>query len=154
LGKFVHRVAGSAGDAVRADDAWRGVVVAELAFREGIMDQIRLREQRFDERAYLFVLAALEFCQTRLTERRHITGAELAHACRTMAIERFGVTARLVLEHWGVRSTRDVGDIVFTLVDLGLLISQPQDSREDFDDVFEFAQAFESEYPWSSAQFV
>jgi hypothetical protein len=32
--------------------------VAELAFRDGIMDQIRLREQRFDERAYLFLLAA------------------------------------------------------------------------------------------------
>jgi len=133
---------------------WRGVAVAELAFRDGIMDQIRMREQRFDERAYLFVLAALEFCQTRLTERRHITGAELAHACRSLAIDRFGLTARLVLEHWGVRSTRDIGDIVFTLVDLGLLISQPQDRREDFDDVFEFAQAFESEYPWSSAQFV
>jgi uncharacterized repeat protein (TIGR04138 family) len=127
-------------------------VVAELAFRDGIMDQIRLREQRFDERAYLFVLAALEFCQTRLTERRHITGAELAHACRGLAIERFGLTARLVLEHWGVTSTQDIGDIVFTLVELGLLISQPQDRREDFLEVYDFAQAFELEYPWSVAQ--
>ena len=37
--------------------------MAELAFRDGIMDQIRLRERRFHEHAYLFVLAALEFCQ-------------------------------------------------------------------------------------------
>jgi uncharacterized repeat protein (TIGR04138 family) len=103
--------------------------VTELAFREGIMDQIRLREQRFDERAYLFVLSSLEHSQTRLTERRHISGPELAHSCRDLALHRFGVTARLVLEHWGVRSTMDIGDIVFTLVDLGLLISQPQDSR-------------------------
>ena len=49
--------------------------MAELAFRDGIMDQIRLRERRFHEHAYLFVLAALEFCQSRLTERRHIGGA-------------------------------------------------------------------------------
>ncbi len=128
--------------------------MAELAFREGIMDQIRLREQRFDEHAYLFVLAALEFCQGRLTERRHITGAELAHACRTLAMERFGVTARLVLDHWGVRATSDIGDIVFTLVELGLLISQPQDRREDFHDVYDFAQMFEREYPWSATQLV
>lgn len=128
------------------------VAVAELAFRDGIMEQIRLREQRFDERAYLFVLAALEFCQGRLTERRHITGPELAHACRSLAMERYGVTARLVLEHWGVRATSDIGDIVFTLVDLGLLISQPQDRREDFHDVFDFAQIFEREYPWSATQ--
>lgn len=125
--------------------------MAELAFREGIMDQIRLREQRFDERAYLFVLAALEHCQTRLVERRHITGPELASACRDLALQRFGVTARLVLDHWGVKTTSDIGDIVFTLVDLGLLISQPQDSRDDFYGVFEFEDAFEREYPWSTA---
>ena len=88
------------------------MAVAELAFRDGIMDQIRLREQRFDERAYLFLLAALEHCQTRLTERRHITGPELAHSCRELALQRFGVTARLVLEHWGVTSTSDIGDII------------------------------------------
>ncbi len=125
--------------------------MTELAFREGIMDQIRLREQRFDERAYLFVLSALEHSQSRLTERRHITGPELAHACRELALQRFGVMARLVLENWGMRSTMDIGDIVFTLVDLGLLISQPQDSRDDFFGVFEFADAFEREYPWSTA---
>ncbi len=125
--------------------------MTELAFREGIMDQIRLREQRFDERAYLFVLASLEYCQTRLTERRHITGPELANACREVAMQRFGVMARLVLDHWGVKSTSDIGDIVFTLVDLGLLISQPQDSRDDFLGVFDFAESFEREYPWSTA---
>ena len=119
--------------------------VTELAFREGIMDQIRMREQRFDERAYLFVLAALEFCQAHLTE------PELAVACRDLALQRFGVTSRLVLDHWGVRTTSDIGDIVFTLVDMGLLISQPQDSRDDFQDVFEFDQAFEREYPWNVA---
>jgi len=125
--------------------------VTELAFRDGIMDQIRLREQRFDERAYLFVLSALEHSQTKLTERRHITGPELAHACRDLALQRFGVMAKVVLDHWGMHSTMDIGDIVFTLVDMGLLISQPQDSRNDFFGVFDFADAFEREYPWSTA---
>ena len=120
----------------------------ELAFRDGIMDRIRLRESRFDERAYLFVLGALEFCQQRLDERRHISGRELALACRDLALEKFGVMAGLVLEHWGVRSSADLGDVVFTLVDLGLLMSQPTDSREEFADVFDFDQAFAREYPW------
>ncbi len=121
----------------------------ELAFRDGIMDRIRLKEPRFDERAYLFVLGALEFCQQRLEERRHISGKELALACRDLALEKFGVMAGLVLEHWGVRSSADLGDVVFTLVDLGLLMSQPSDSREEFADVFDFDQAFAREYPWS-----
>ena len=125
----------------------------ELAFRDGIMERIRMREQRFDERAYLFVLGALEFCQQRLPVRRHITGRELAPSCRDLALERFGVLARLVLESWGIRSSADIGDVVFTLVDLELLMSQPTDSRDEFSDVFDFDQAFERDYPWC-AQFV
>jgi uncharacterized repeat protein (TIGR04138 family) len=124
-------------------------LVPELAFRDGIMDRIRLKEPRFDERAYLFVLGALEYCQQRLDERRHISGKELALACRDLALEKFGVMAALVLEHWGVHSSADLGDVVFTLVDLGLLMSQPSDSRDEFADVFDFDQAFAKEYPWS-----
>ncbi|HVE80131.1 MAG TPA: Minf_1886 family protein [Gemmatimonadaceae bacterium] len=125
--------------------------MSELAFRDGIMDRIRLREPRFAEQAYLFVLAALEYSQTRLPERRHIAGRELAAACRDLALERYGVMARQVLDYWGVRCTADIGDIVFTLVDLGLLISQASDTREEFLGVFEFEEAFEREYPWNRA---
>lgn len=125
--------------------------VPEIAFREGIWEQIRARETRFHEHAYLFVLAALEFHQTRLTERRHVDGRELAWAVRDLALERFGVTARLVLEHWGVGCTEDVGDIVFTMVELGLLMSQPSDSRLDFQRVYDFDAAFDGAYPWSAA---
>lgn len=125
--------------------------MGELVFRDGIMDRIRLRERRFDERAYLFVLGALEYHQGRLPERRHITGRELAEACRDLAIERYGVLARLVLEQWGIRSSGDIGDVVFTLVDLELLMSQPTDTRDEFVDVFDFDRAFEREYPWCGA---
>jgi uncharacterized repeat protein (TIGR04138 family) len=124
--------------------------LAELAFRDGIMDQIRLRDSRFHEHAYLFVLASLEFYQSRLSERRHIDGRELALAVRDLALERFGVMARLVLEYGGVRSTADLGDMVFNLVELGLLMSQPSDSRLDFADVYDFDAAFEQAYPWSA----
>jgi uncharacterized repeat protein (TIGR04138 family) len=118
------------------------------------MDRIRARDPRYHESAYLFVLAALEHSQSRLTERRHISGAELSQSVRDLALARFGVVAKLVLEHWGVRSTSDIGDIVFTLVDLGLLISQPNDTREEFSGLFDFGQAFDREYPWSAATLV
>ena len=126
--------------------------MAELAFREGIMDRIRIREPRFDEQAYLFVLSALEMCQSQMSMRRHITGVELANACRELALERYGLMARVVLERWGLSCTADIGDIVFTLVDLGFLLSQPQDTRDEFADVFDFDLAFERDYPWNCAQ--
>ena len=122
----------------------------ELAFRDGVMDRIRLRESRFDERAYLFVLAALEFVQQRLPERRHLNGRELAEGCRDLALARYGVLARTVLEHWGIRSSADFGEVVFALVDTGLLMSQPQDNKDDFVGVFDFDETFDRAYRWTT----
>lgn len=134
-----------------ADAKVPGGVVGTLAFRDGLMDQIRLRETRFHECAYLFVLEALEYLQARLPHRRHVDGRELAHAVRELALQRYGLMSRLVLDHWGVRSTTDLGDIVFALVETGLLMSQSSDDRLDFVGVYDFDDAFEVSYPWSAA---
>ncbi len=125
----------------------------ELAFRDGVMDRIRLRESRYDEQAYLIVLSALEYTQGKLEARRHITAAELASSCRELALDRYGVMSRIVLEKWGVSATADIGEIVFTLVELGFLVKQPNDNREEFTAVFDFENAFEREYPWNSAPY-
>lgn len=128
--------------------------MAELAFRDGVMEQIRLRETRYEEGAYLFVLAALEFAQANLRVRRHISGRELAYACRDLAIERYGVMARIVLERWGISSSEDLGAVVFTLVELGFLASLPTDTREHFVGVFDFVETFDRKYPWNGAALV
>lgn len=125
----------------------------ELAFRDGVMERIRLRESRYDEQAYLFVLSALEYTQGKLEARRHVTAAELAASCRELALDRYGVMSRIVLDKWGIRATADIGEIVFTLVDLGFLVKQPNDNREEFAAVFDFENAFEREYPWNSAPY-
>ena len=125
--------------------------MAELAFRDGVMDRIRMRESRYDEQAYLFVLSALEFSQAKLDVRRHISAAELAHSCRALALERYGVMARIVLERWGILTTSDIGEIVFALVDLGFLAKLPSDTREEFSGVYDFTGAFERDYPWNAA---
>jgi len=93
------------------------------------MEQIRLRERRFHEHAYLFVLSALEYCQSRLSERRHIGGRELAGSCRIWHSTGSASWRARSSSTGGSGSTGDIGDVVFTLVDLNLLISQPTDSR-------------------------
>ncbi len=118
------------------------------------MEKIRLHESRYDEQAYLFVLSALEFSQSKLDTRRHIAAAELAHSCRQLALERFGLMSRVVLERWGIRATSDLGEIVFTLVELGFLVKQPTDTREEFAGVFDFERAFDRDYPWNAASYV
>jgi len=107
-----------------------------------------MRNPRYTEPAYLFVLAALHHRLLELKSPRHISGAELAEAVRQLALEKFGPLARTVLEHWGIHSTSDLGEIVFLLVKHGILTKQENDRREDFEDLYSFEEAFETEYPW------
>lgn len=125
----------------------RGGAVSQLEFADELMARIAPKAGRFHPRAFFFVLAALEHIQRRLPERRHVSGEELAHACRELAMEQYGLLARTVLAHWGIQSTGDFGEIVYALIDAGLLIRQPEDRLEDFEGVYEFA-VFEKEYPW------
>jgi len=109
---------------------------------------LRVPNLRFHRRAYGFVLDALHAVISDLDERRHISGRELADGVRRLALERFGPMARTVLEYWGVRSTEDVGEMVFALVDLGVLAKHPDDRLEDFAGVFDFEEVFDRDYPW------
>jgi len=118
-----------------------------LCVANDVLDKLRRRGDGYDERAYLFVLASLEFLQGKLPERRHVSGPEVTHACREFALEQYGLLARTVLEHWGIRGTADFGRIVYGLVDIGVLVTQAGDRVEDFEAVYEFEQAFD-EYEW------
>jgi uncharacterized repeat protein (TIGR04138 family) len=105
-------------------------------------------DPRYDERAYAFVLAALEDVVARLPRRRHVSGEELAEGCRELALSLWGPMAKTVLLHWRIRATRDIGEIVFNLLEVGILSKDDADAREDFDDLFDFTEVFETRYPW------
>jgi uncharacterized repeat protein (TIGR04138 family) len=122
-----------------------GIVLADA-----VIDRLRRRYPCYHETAYLFILSALQFTIDGLGEPRHITGRELAEGCRDLALERWGLMARSVLEYWGIHSTRDLGEIVFALVECGVLVKREEDCIEDFHAVYDFEQVFERDYPWIS----
>ena len=120
----------------------------ELQLADDVMARIRARGGQYHERAYLFVLATIEFLQNRIEVRRHVSGPELAWACRDFAQQQFGLLAQGVLTHWGITRTEDIGRIVFTLVEVGLLVTQPGDTESDFEGVYQFADALGDSYEW------
>jgi len=126
--------------------------MSSIILDDQTMNRLRELHPEFHDTVYLFVLSALHYVIEQLPEPRHITGRELAEGVRDLAIDRFGPMARTVLEHWGIRETRDVGRIVFALVETGILIKQEEDSLVDFDNVFDFDEAFAREYPWGRSQ--
>ena len=120
----------------------------EVRLASELLTRLRERESHYDEHAYLFVLESIEYLQQHLTARRHVTGMELARACRDHALEQYGLMSLQVLRHWGIRRTEDIGRIVFALVDVGLLVTQSTDREEDFRAVFDFDDAFSTSYVW------
>ncbi len=73
---------------------------------------------------------------------RHLTGQQLCEAIRQYAQDQYGLMAKAVLASWGVCSTSDIGNIVFNLIEIGQMRKTKQDRREDFDNVFDFDEAF------------
>lgn len=120
----------------------------DLQFSVDALNRIRAQGDSYHERAYLFMLAAIEYLQGRLEVRRHVTGSELSWACRDFAVSQFGLLAEPVLGYWGIRRTEDFGRIVYNLVSVGLLSTQPGDREGDFVRVFEFDAAFREPYTW------
>ena len=64
---------------------------------------------------------------------------------RCFTIAQYGPLGRLVLESMRIYDTSDLGEIVFNLVDAGLLNKQETDSREAFSRGFSFQQALEAD---------
>ena len=49
-----------------------------------------------------------------------------------------------MLAHWGVRSTSDIGNIVYNMIAAGGLEKTESDSRSDFDNLFDFETVFKA----------
>ena len=124
--------------------------MAKLQFSEHITDYLKKSHPQFHEDAYLFLLSAFEGFIEGIEGDRQLEGRELAQGVCQLALERYGPMAKTVLEHWGINRTEDLGDIVYALIDCGILVRESGDCREDFCDVFDFEEVFEKNYPWNS----
>jgi uncharacterized repeat protein (TIGR04138 family) len=104
---------------------------------------LALRMAKYRPQAYFFVFEALEHTvQNIVQEQRHVTGQELLEGIRQLAIQQFGPMALTVFRLWGVHHTEDFGEIVFQLVESGLMGKTDEDSRADFANGYLFEDAF------------
>jgi uncharacterized repeat protein (TIGR04138 family) len=73
---------------------------------------------------------------------RHVSGQQLCRGLRDYAVSEYGLLAKAVLDRWNVRQCTDFGQIVYAMVDSGLLRKNDGDSLRDFEGVFDFQTAF------------
>ena len=118
----------------------------EINFDEAL-EQILARDARYTREAYLFVREALDYTQ-RLAGKetrgaiRHVTGRELLDGIRRFALNQFGPMVVTVFEEWGVHNCLDFGEIVFNMVESSLLAKTEKDTRTDFQNGYDFTEAF------------
>jgi uncharacterized repeat protein (TIGR04138 family) len=118
---------------------------AELMER---FEQTVRQDGRYAPEAYEFLHRGLDlatrtkFGARPAAGRRHVTGQDLCHALRLLAVQLWGPLAQEVLRRWNIRRTRDFGEMVFLMIDLQLMGKQDSDDVSDFDDVYDFETAF------------
>ncbi|MBL7140115.1 MAG: hypothetical protein ISS74_04330 [Planctomycetes bacterium] len=108
-----------------------------------LLDRILAADRRYARDAYIFVSEALGYTVQRAGRVGHVSGPELCEGMAEFALGQFGRLARAVLDSWGIRSSEDIGAIVFNMVEVGLLHKTDEDRREDFVDALDFDEAFD-----------
>lgn len=124
--------------------------------------ELARRDQRYPVDAYRFVREALSYASDilemgseKVTDpddlrqprvEHHLTGQELCEAIRMFSLNQFGLMARAVLKNWRIEATSDIGEIVYNMIGVGLMKKSKGDDRRHFDNVYDFASAFQDDF--------
>ena len=111
------------------------------------IEQIAREDGRFSPAAIRFVYESLGYTAKKIAEEpSHVTGQTLCEGLQKLAVEKWGRLAFLVLDTWGIKTTRDFGEIVYLMIKNKWMSAQPTDSIDDFDDVYDFKTAFKDQF--------
>jgi len=104
------------------------------------------RESKYPRHAYYLVQQATNLARDgRLApdgSLHHVSARELLEALRDHAVRKWGNDARDFLAAIGIKTSDDVGEIVYNLVAIGGMRTSEKDSRAEFTGTFDFEQEF------------
>jgi len=110
-------------------------------------EEIAREDGRYSPHAIRFVYEGLGYTAREVaTKPTHVSGQTLCEGLKKLAIEKWGRLAMLVLSTWGVKTTRDLGEIVYLMIKHKWMSTQPTDSIDDFNNVYDFKTAFKDQF--------
>jgi uncharacterized repeat protein (TIGR04138 family) len=118
-----------------------------LGFQEAV-EKIVIHDLRYRADAYLFLREVMDLTVKRQKKQRkelrpmHVSAAELLEAFRLLALKEFGPMALTLLQYWGIKNSADIGQIVFNLIEAGVVGKTEDDTLASFSNGFDFQQAF------------
>jgi len=115
--------------------------------RKTSLEELARKDGRYDPKAMKFVFDGLSYTLKKMaSEPGHVSGKTLCEGIRRMTLEKYGRLAMLVLNYWQVKTTRDIGEIVYLLIEHKWMRAQPSDSIDDFNDVYDFKTVFKNQF--------
>jgi uncharacterized repeat protein (TIGR04138 family) len=113
------------------------------------LETIARDDGRYSPQALRFVYEGLSRSKSQKKSSQtpiHISGQTLCEDLKVLAVEKWGRLAMLVLNTWGIRTTRDFGEIVFLMIKHKWMSAGPGDSIEDFDSIYDFKVVFKDRF--------
>jgi uncharacterized repeat protein (TIGR04138 family) len=98
--------------------------------------------------ALFFLVDAPSFTRGMIRSRQHVTSVELCFGLREYALVLFDEDAdeaRAALKDWNIRSSEDVGKIIFAMIKSGFILPSEGDNLKDFDSIFSLDTLFTSD---------
>lgn len=116
--------------------------------------ELRLSYPNYTLESYQFVSNAVSATIAKLAAHRHISAAELLAGIREYAHERYGAVAPLVMDKMGLRTARNVGEVVYLLISVNVLSASQDDSPEDFNVAFSWDDPADEQPPLPELPFL
>ena len=94
---------------------------------------IRQWDARYPSEAYFFMLEAMNAMMAKSQSVRHLSAGEFLDGVMAFGLENYGPLLPLVLNHWHIHLSIDIGLIVFNLIGCGIFGKNADDCLEDFE---------------------
>jgi len=134
-------------------------VISDKENMKKSIQEIAKADGRYSLRAFGFIQEGLEYAVKKIhgldqpaDEPHHITGKQLCEGLAEFAADKWGRMAKVTLNQLGIKSTNDFGNIVYLMVENKWMHARPEDSIEEFHDVYDFEEVFEKNYQFRATK--
>ena len=113
-----------------------------------VINAILSKDSRYRAEAYCLLRDVLHLAFKRRKKSRkekpslHVSHIELLNEFRTYVLKEFGPMGITVLHSWGIKNADDIGQMVFHLIEMGVLAKTEKDQLDAFAKGLDFQEAF------------
>ena len=118
-------------------------MIDPIDFDSDAFADIAAKDKRYAPRAYALLMDVFRYLTA---DGKHVSAADILDEFREMTLDQFGPLSYRVLVEWGVKSTEDVGEMIFNLAESHRIGKDEGDTAESFAGGFNFKEAFLGPY--------